>query len=367
MKIILALFVVSTLLTSASADDPFAAFAALDAEYTLGEPDCVFDFGSLVGAEVTCTTNITAPETAETLSYVEGGDCEEIPTPALHSSINATDTTSEVVEGNVLTYANFIKIPDAAPNASAIVNFCITTELWLGDPDDIASLMMYYTKTPIETVFKYDGSFEVSAGVSLNDAVGETIGNEVTFRAYAYICELSEYAVETDPLEIGSILYICVKPWDNQTTTVLEEVLDLEITKPEVESTVDVNGDPVAAVDALSMNAVTNKVTNPVTAVTGKNSRLIIIGIRVPAPFFDTGANIEGNGEVLIVQSRRLLRAGVDNGRGLEEAEAVIDGAFDLNVGITAKEPLSGSALSNTSTRMSFSMAAVIFGALYCF
>jgi len=355
MKFSLNLVVVGTLVTSTLAN-PFAALQS--ANYTLGNPDCVFDFSDLEGYEVNCTTPISTPldVTISLLSYVEGGDCEQDPIPALNGAIDTGPNGtgySDRIASNAFVYIDFRSIPDSEPGVPAIVEFCITQELYLGIQGDVGTMKMYYVKTPILTEFNYDGTYEVSAGVSINDAVGDKIENEIIFRAYAEVCDSETKQKTTASLSLGDVLYVCVRPWANQTTTELQDVETFVIKKS-------------GTIGDISMAAVIVKAPNAVTAVIGKGSRLITIGIRVPAIFFDSDTNIIGNGEVIIVQSRRLLRVGIDNGRRLEE-EAVSDGAFDLSIGISSLEPLSGSVLSSKSSKMVLSMAFVVLGALYCF
>ena len=209
---------------------------------------------------------------------------------------------------------------------------------------------MLNQKKPITVEFQYDGSFEITAGVAQNDAIGEKVEDKTIFTANAFVCN-PDFTPSSKLLSIGSILYVCVRPAEDQITTKIKLVDFFTLEK-------------VGEVPYFEV-VYNEGQTSPVTVVTGLETRKVIIGVRVPSQFYDTDTNVTGFGEVILGQQRRLLRSDIALPRYLEEAEE--DGSFDLDVKIETRGALSGSVLSSTSSKTNLSVVVVLLSALYCF
>ena len=208
---------------------------------------------------------------------------------------------------------------------------------------------MLNQKKPITVEFQYDGSFEITAGVAQNDAIGEKVEDKTIFTANAFVCN-PDFTPSSKLLSIGSILYVCVRPAEDQITTKITQVDYFTLEK---------------VAESIWFYVVSNGQPSPVTVVTGLDTRKVIIGVRVPSQFYDTDTNVTGFGEVILGQQRRLLRSDIALPRYLEEAEE--DGSFDLDVKIETRGALSGSVLSSTSSKTNLSVVVVLLSALYCF
>jgi len=322
----------------------FESLEALNAEnFNLTDSDCVFNFTDLLSDEVTCIGNITAPNTAAVTvsSVLTGGNCTDmsIAPPGILSS-NITRDNDKVI-----STVQFARIPVPLVQGDiSLTEFCLTTNILYEGID------MLNQKKPISVEFQYDGSFEITAGVAQNVAIGEKVEDKTIFTANAFVCN-PDFTPSSKLLTIGSILYVCVRPAEDQITTKISLVNYFYLDK--------------AAEDPYFEVVYNMGMTSPVTVVTGLETRKVIIGVRVPSQFYDTDTNVTGTGEVILGQQRRLLRSDIALPRYLEEAEE--DGSFDLDVKIETRGALSGSVLSSTSSKTNLSVVVVLLSALYCF
>jgi len=321
----------------------FEALEALNAEnFNLTDSECVFNFTDLLSDEVTCIGNITAPTAGVTVSSVlTGGNCTDL-------TIAPPDIlTSNITRDNdkVISTVQFSLIPVPLVQGDiSLTEFCLTTNILYKGID------MLNQKKPITVEFQYDGSFEITAGVAQNDAIGEKVEDKTIFTANAFVCN-PDFTPSSKLLSIGSILYVCVRPAEDQITTKIKLVDFFTLEK-------------VGEVPYFEV-VYNEGQTSPVTVVTGLETRKVIIGVRVPSQFYDTDTNVTGFGEVILGQQRRLLRSDIALPRYLEEAEE--DGSFDLDVKIETRGALSGSVLSSTSSKTNLSVVVVLLSALYCF
>jgi len=181
----------------------------------------------------------------------------------------------------------------------------------------------------------------------------------------AFVCDPSTFTEITDPLRIGGVLYVCVTPKSTQLTTLIADVLDFTLTQDD---------------GGTNFDAVTATVPSPVTIVTAKGTRRVIIGTRVPASFFDTGGDITGLGEVLLAQQNgppgisppdisppdvgaRQLGSDGTPSRALQGGT----NGFTLNIEVDSLARSSRSSGSTVSSSMKMSLIFSLVGALYCF
>jgi len=322
----------------------FEDLELLNAEnYNLTDSTCVFNFTDLISDEVTCIGNITAPAGPNYSVGVDisGGNCTDLAslTPAILSG------SASRFQDKVTTTVQFSEIPVPPVQGDiSLTEFCLSTKILY------QGIAMLVTHKPISVEFSYDGSFEITVGVVQNDAIGEKVEDKTIFTANAFVCN-PDFTPSSKLLTIGSILYVCVRPAEDQITTKIK-LVDFFTLEKEAES--------------ISFDVVyTEGQTSPVTVVTGLETRKVIIGVRVPSQFYDTDTNVTGFGEVILGQQRRLLRSDIALPRYLEEAEE--DGSFDLDVKIETRGALSGSVLSSTSSKTNLSVVVVLLSALYCF
>jgi len=339
-----------------SEPDPFAALTALNADnFNLTDSACVFNFTDLVSSdEVTCIANITAPTGTEVtiVSGLSGGNCTNttIATP----SILSVDLPIRA-NGKVTSTVQFSEIP--VPEVQGEVSktdFCLKTSIQYSGID------MLHQSKPITVEFEYDGSFTITTGVAENLAIGDKVEDKTIFTANAFVCD-PDFTPSSKILTIGSILYVCVRPAEDQLTTMIRSVKFFDLSK--------VDETPYFQVVAVDPWGESQTGTNSaVTVVTGELTRKVIIGCRVPSQFYDTATNITGTGEVILGQLRRLLRSDIALPRYLDEAEeAEEDGSFDLDVKLETRGALSGSVLSSASSKTNLSVVVVLLSALYCF
>jgi len=331
----------------------FEALEALNAEnFNLTDSECVFNFTDLLSDEVTCIGNITAPTVGVTVSSVlTGGNCTDlnIAPPGILTSAITRDNDKVI---STVQFA-LIPVPEVQGEIS-LTEFCLTTNILYQGID------MLNQKKPITVEFQYDGSFEITAGVAQNDAIGEKVEDKTIFTANAFVCN-PDFTPSSKLLTIGSILYVCVRPAEDQLTTMIRSVKFFDLSK--VDETPYFQ---VVAVDPLGESQ--TGTNSAVTVVTGELTRKVIIGCRVPSQFYDTATNITGTGEVILGQLRRLLRSDIALPRYLDEAEeAEEDGSFDLDVKLETRGALSGSVLSSASSKTNLSVVVVLLSALYCF
>jgi len=241
-----------------------------------------------------------------------------------------------------------IEVVEYPPKIDGVVylSFCMHTTM---KKDGYA---MMDSRSPFFSEFHYDGNFDVTVEV-VPWTPFDVISDTTVFTADAFVCDPSSWTVNTDLLEIGGVLYICISPKSDQLTTMIEEVNFLKLDQNDGENTFD---------------AVADTVPSPVTIVTGKGSRNIIIGTRVPASFFRTDFEINGVGEVVLKQRNRLLGSTkMDESRSLQEdVENNGPGAFLLNFKVVKLEEPTGSARSNASSNLKISIILLIFGVLHC-
>lgn len=291
----------------------FEALEALNAEnFNLTDSECVFNFTDLLSDEVTCIGNITAPTVGVTVSSVlTGGNCTDlnIAPPGILTSAITRDNDKVI---STVQFA-LIPVPEVQGEIS-LTEFCLTTNILYQGID------MLNQKKPITVEFQYDGSFEITAGVAQNDAIGEKVEDKTIFTANAFVCN-PDFTPSSKLLSIGSILYVCVRPAEDQITTKIKLVDFFTLEK-------------VGEVPYFEV-VYNEGQTSPVTVVTGLETRKVIIGVRVPSQFYDTDTNVTGFGEVILGQQRRLLRSDIALPRYLEEAEE--DGSFDLDVKIETR------------------------------
>jgi len=144
----------------------FEALEALNAEnFNLTDSECVFNFTDLLSDEVTCIGNITAPTVGVTVSSVlTGGNCTDlnIAPPGILTSAITRDNDKVI---STVQFA-LIPVPEVQGEIS-LTEFCLTTNILYQGID------MLNQKKPITVEFQYDGSFEITAGVAQNDAIGE--------------------------------------------------------------------------------------------------------------------------------------------------------------------------------------------------
>merc|ERR1712166_623378 len=162
-----------------------------------------------------------------------------------------------------------IPVPEVQGEIS-LTEFCLTTNILYQGID------MLNQKKPITVEFQYDGSFEITAGVAQNDAIGEKVEDKTIFTANAFVCN-PDFTPSSKLLSIGSILYVCVRPAEDQITTKITQVDYFTLEK---------------VAEDISFYVVSNGQPSPVTVVTGLDTRKVIIGVRVPSQFYNTDANV---------------------------------------------------------------------------
>eukprot|EP00588_Corethron_pennatum_P012770 CAMPEP_0194268458 /NCGR_PEP_ID=MMETSP0169-20130528/2776_1 /TAXON_ID=218684 /ORGANISM="Corethron pennatum, Strain L29A3" /LENGTH=216 /DNA_ID=CAMNT_0039009695 /DNA_START=186 /DNA_END=833 /DNA_ORIENTATION=+ len=186
--------------------DPFAALENM-INYNLTDSTCVFNFTDLVSDEIRCTANITAPTEDVTVStFLRGGNCTDM-------SIEADDnlvSNANRVGDQVITTVQFLTIP--VPPVQGDVH---TTEMCVRTNVKYKGIHMIWMKKPIKVEFQYDGTFEITAGVAINDAIGDKAEDKTIFTANAFVCE-PNFTPSSRILTIGSILYVCVRPAEDQ-------------------------------------------------------------------------------------------------------------------------------------------------------
>mmetsp|Transcript_9154 Transcript_9154/g.18730 ORF Transcript_9154/g.18730 Transcript_9154/m.18730 type:complete len:266 (+) Transcript_9154:162-959(+) len=155
----------------------FESLEALNAEnFNLTDSDCVFNFTDLLSDEVTCIGNITAPNTAAVTvsSVLTGGNCTDMsiaPPDILSSNITRDND-------KVISTVQFARIPVPLVQGDiSLTEFCLTTNILYEGID------MLNQKKPISVEFQYDGSFEITAGVAQNVAIGEKVEDKTIFTA----------------------------------------------------------------------------------------------------------------------------------------------------------------------------------------
>jgi len=117
---------------------------------------------------------------------------------------------------------------------------------------------------------------------------GETVGHKTVFTAKAFVCNTDFKPSSKKLLTIGSIMYVCIEPAEDQTSTKITQVNYLYLHK--------IDEDPYFEV-VYGMGQ-----TSPVTVVTGLETRKVIIGVILPSQFYDTDTKVTGIGEIIIGQ-----------------------------------------------------------------
>lgn len=300
--------------------------------FTLGMPNCTFDFTDLTEKEdIECIQDYDAPEDAIFDGYLLRGNCTDMTTgpPA-----DILWTTEKINATKVVTKIQF--------NAKfeGVTKVCLLTRVVTRD-----DIEMYYVKTPIEVTLEYDGTFSITAGVEATD-IEDKEEAKVVFTANAFICN-PDFTIFAGTFTISSILYVCVRPNENQLTTVIQDVNYFYLHQA---------GDKLTKFDAVRPGGITSSVT----IVVSKNTRRLIIGSRLPASFFNTDALIEGTGEVILSQGARKLKSG----RGLQEDVTQV---FNFRLRTEKKPPLmGGSVRSGVLTSNTLSLAVSILATLHC-
>jgi len=300
--------------------------------YTLGTPNCTFDFTDLTEKEdIECIQDYEAPEDAILDGNLIRGNCTDMSTGPPE---DIEWTTEKIDTTKVVTKIQF--------NAKfeGVTKLCLLTRVVTRD-----DIEMYYVKTPIEVTLEYDGSFSITAGVEATD-IEDKAEDKVLFTANAFICN-PDFTIFAGTFTISSILYVCVQPNEKQLTTVIQDVNYFYLHQA---------GDKLTKFDAVRPGGI----TSAVTIVVSKNTRRLIIGTRLPATFFDTDALIEGVGEVILSQGARKL----ESGRGLQED---VTQAFNFRLRTEKKPPLRGGSMrSGVLTSNTLSLAVSILATLHC-
>merc|ERR1711957_154238 len=181
----------------------FEALEALNAEnFKLTDSECVFNFTDLLSDEVTCIGNITAPTVGVTVSSVlTGGNCTDlnIAPPGILTSAITRDNDKVI---STVQFA-LIPVPEVQGEIS-LTEFCLTTNILYQGID------MLNQKKPITVEFQYD-------------AIGEKVEDKTIFTANAFVCN-PDFTPSSKLLSIGSILYVCVRPAEDQITTKIKLV-----------------------------------------------------------------------------------------------------------------------------------------------
>jgi len=249
-------------------------------------------------------------------------------------------------EGIVETKVKIKSWPPKDADGITRVSFCMITTL----ADEAGGYDMQMSRTPFESEFHYDGNFDIEFGV-LQNGPGPGADQKMLYTAEAFVCDPSTFTESAAPLRIGGVLYVCVTPTSTQLTTLIADVLDFQLTQDD---------------GAAAFDAVTASVPSPVTIVTAKGTRKVIIGTRVPASFFDTGGDITGNGEVLLGQQNSPQNNGArqlgSDGTPSRELQGATNG-FTLKIKV---DKLTRSSGSTVSSSLKMSMLFSFVGALYC-
>ena len=270
------------------------------------------------------------------------------------SSILSTDTPTRDND-KVISTVQFSEIPVPTNQGDvSTTKFCLKTSILY------KGIGMFLQKKPITVEFQYDGSFTITVEVAENLVIGDKVEDKTVFTANAFLCD-PNFTPSSKILTIGSILYVCVRPAEDQLTTMISSVKYFDLSK--------VDETPYFEVVEQDPQGGQTGINSAVTVVTGLSSRKVIIGCRVPSQFYDTATNITGTGEVILGQLRRLLRSDIALPRYLDEdgEEAEEDGSFDLDVKLETRGALSGSVLSSASSKTNLSVVVVLLSALYCF
>jgi len=109
----------------------------------------------------------------------------------------------------------------------------------------------------------------------------------------AFFCN-KDFSLKTEPLGIGSILFICIEPHKDHQDIIIDDVVSFHLQK----------------IGQIKVHHVlkSKKPLNPLTVVVGKKSRKCIIGTRLPAVFFDSDhATIFGIGTVDILRGDEII------------------------------------------------------------
>jgi len=319
--------------------------------YTLGYANCVFNFTDIKSAdEVVCTQDIDAPPESEIIGELTGGNCTDM-TISAPDILNVTSSKSSDIRAvSVIQFSEF-PVPEVQGDTSVLIEFCLTTTVGTGGVATFGDHRMHYIKTPISVEFQYDGSVSITTAVR-NTALGEYEELNINFQpAEAFVCN-PDFTPNNSILEIGDILYVCAKPEGDQLTTVLDDVNFFHLKKA---------GFP-------TYKAIDNYETNPVTVVTGKRTRRLILGCRLPSFFFETNATTFGSGEVILQQGSRLLRYNIDVPRDLqEEANPDSNIPFNLDIKVKTYDSSSDSVLSRKPLKSIMTIFAIILGAFHSF
>jgi len=213
---------------------------------------------------------------------------------------------------------------------------------------------MQHARTPFASEFYYDGNFDIEFGVMQNGP-GPGADKKMLY-TWRLSCAIRARSRKS-PTRSGSggVLYVCVTPKSTQLTTLIADVLDFTLTQDD---------------GGTNFDAVTATVPSPVTIVTAKGTRRVIIGTRVPASFFDTGGDIMGLGEVLLAQQNSPQNTGARRlGSDGTPSRALQGGTngFTLNIEVDSLARSSRSSGSTVSSSMKMSLIFSLVGALYCF
>lgn len=297
--------------------------------FLLGRANCTTNFYDIKNTdEFVCVQNFLAPDDAIIDGQLFTGNCTDLTTPP---PANSTIVTERNSTSTVVTRINLDRVPDEN------MQFCLYTRILTAN-----GVSMYYIKTRVRQDFIYRGKFTIGAGV-VESGIGDLLADKEVFTAEAFVCN-PNFTPNSERLSIGSVLYVCIRPNQEQITTVIDYVDFFSLSQP---------GQPV-------FNAVaTGGVANAVSIVVSKGTRKVIIGTRVPSFFFNSRNNVYGTGEAILGQGRRLLN------RDLEE---VGDSKTPFNIKFSVETyALVRSASSSTHSRTIVSGIVAILSALFLF
>jgi len=311
--------------------------------FLLGRANCTTNFYDIKNTdEFVCVQNFLAPDDSIIDGQLFTGNCTDLTTPP---PANSTIVTERNSTSTVVTRINLDRVPDED------MQFCLYTRILTAN-----GVSMYYIKTPVIQTFTYNGKFTISAGV-VESGIGDLISDKQVFTADAFVCN-PDFTPNSERLSIGSVLYVCIQPNQEQRTTVIDYVNYFSLSQP---------GQPEFKAVA------TGGVANPVTIVVSEGTRKVVIGTRVPSFFFNSRNNVYGTGEAILGQERRLLRHSLNVShvpRDLEEVgdEEVGDSKspFTLKFSVDTYAMMR-SASSSTLSRTKVSGIAAILSARFLF
>ena len=199
----------------------------------------------------------------------------------------------------------------------------------------------------------FDDDFTVVA--AKEDAENENKDAKTSYSVDACQCNDSQVC-EKSTLNQNSQLDICIKLDENAKGVVLDDVKSLTLTQ-----------------GAVTVAAITNKVSNSLTNVSGKDSKNGLVKTRLISAFFtaSSGSELTVSGTVVIkfsnASGRQLMNVASEQVRRVQNNEDVAgEGSFDFNVELNAVDeaPSVGSSSVFASIAAIMAMATGFVGLL---